>query len=114
MIRPRVAIAALLAAAPVSILPAQQPAGAPPAAAQQRIRPFADVTKDAIHRPGFIDTYQKDDKVWLAIPQSRFDNDFLMEMKLAQGVGAAGLYGGTMLNLFEANLMVLERRGDQV
>lgn len=31
-----------------------------------------------------------------------------------QGIGANGLYGGSMLNLFEANVMTLERRGDQV
>ena len=37
-----------------------------------------------------------------------------MESKLAQGIGANGLFGGTMLNLFEANLVTLERRGDQV
>ena len=37
-----------------------------------------------------------------------------MEMKLAQGIGANGLFGGTMLNLFEANVVALERRGEQV
>ncbi|HKS07229.1 MAG TPA: zinc-dependent metalloprotease [Gemmatimonadaceae bacterium] len=78
------------------------------------LRPFAEVTKDAIHRPGFIDTYEKDGKVWLAIPRARFGQDFLMEMKLAQGIGTSGLFGGTMLNLFEANVMRLERRGEQV
>src|SRR5690606_31641439 len=70
--------------------------------------------RDAEHRPGFFDTYEKDGKVWIAIPRERFGQDFLMEMKLAQGIGTRGLFGGTMLNLFEANVMTLERRGEQV
>ena len=107
----RVAVAVFLLAA-VS-LPAQQPAGAgtPP---RPGPRPFAEVTKDATHREGFFDTYEKDGTVWLLVPQDRFGKDFLMEMKLAQGIGAANLFGGTMLSLFEANIMQLERRGDQV
>ena len=109
---------------PSAVLAAQDPppqAGAPPASAAQGAppqrggpRPFAEVTRGAEHRPGFFDTYQKDNQVWIAIPRERFGQDFLMEMKLAQGIGANGLYGGTMLNLFEANVMTLERRGDQV
>lgn len=111
----------LLAAAPLAAqVPANQgatpPSGAPPAGAPQRsgMRPFADLVKDAEVRTGFFDTYQKDDKVWLAIPRERFGQDFLMEMKLAQGIGASGLFGGTMLNLFEGNVMTLQRSGDQV
>lgn len=94
--------------------------GAPQGAAQganaQRptLRPFAEVTRGAEHRAGYFDTYQKDDKVWIAVPRERFGQDFLMEMKLAQGIGANGLFGGTMLSLFEANVMMLERRGEQV
>ena len=89
---------------------AAQGAGAPAPA----MRPFAVVTRGAEHKPGFFDTYQKDDKVWIAVPRERFGTDFLMEMKLAQGIGANGLYGGTMLNLTEANIMTIERRGEQV
>jgi hypothetical protein len=93
---------------------------APPAAAQgaapqrQGPRPFAEVTRGAEHKAGFFDTYEKDDKVWIAVPADRFGKDFLMEMKLAQGIGANGLFGGTMLSLFEAQVMTIERRGDQV
>jgi len=90
-------------------------AGAPGAAPQRTgMRPFAEVTRDAEHKAGFFDVYQKDDKVWIAVPRERLGRDFLMEMKLAQGIGANGLFGGTMLNLFEGNVMTLERRGDQL
>src|SRR5262245_44357962 len=100
-------------------LAAQQPAGgAPPAGGatppRSTLRPFAEVTRDAVHRPGFFDTYQKDDKVWIAVPRERFGQDFLMETKLSQGIGANGLFGGTMLDIFEGRVMRLERRGEQV
>jgi hypothetical protein len=107
---------ALSAQVPPSAQPPATATGAPQGAPAQRPgpRPFAEVTRGAEHRPGFFDTYEKDDKVWIAVPRDRFGQDFLMEMKLAQGIGANGLFGGTMLNLFEANIMTLERRGDQV
>jgi hypothetical protein len=92
------------------------PPGAAQGAAPQRPgpRPFAEVTRGAELKPGFFDTYEKDDKVWIAVPTDRLGKDFLMEMKLAQGIGANGLFGGTMLSLFEANVMTIERRGEQV
>jgi hypothetical protein len=100
-------------ATPTGAAPNAAPAqGAPPQ--RPGPRPFAEVTKGAEVRPGFFDTYEKDDKVWIAVPRDRLGKDFLMEMKLAQGIGANGLYGGTMLNLFEADVMTLERRGDQI
>lgn len=98
-------------------LAAQQPPATPPGGGQAQRgaqRPFAEVTRDAVVRQGFFDTYQKDDKLYLAIPKDRLGQDFLMEMKLAQGVGANGLFGGTMLSLFEGSVVFLERRGDQV
>src|SRR6185295_5297397 len=66
--------------------PATPLANAPNAAAQgapqQRPgpRPFAEVTKGAEVRQGFFDTYEKDDKVWIAVPRDRLGKDFLMEM----------------------------------
>ncbi|HEV8196040.1 MAG TPA: DUF5118 domain-containing protein, partial [Gemmatimonadales bacterium] len=76
--------------------PAGQPAAAPPPARPAGgYRPFAELTKDATVRTGFLDTYQKEDKLYLAIPRDRLGKDFLMEMKIAQGIGANGLFGGT-------------------
>ncbi|NOT06637.1 MAG: zinc-dependent metalloprotease [Gemmatimonadales bacterium] len=65
-------------------------------------------------RTGYFDTYQKDDKLYLAIPKDRLGKNFLMEMKIAQGIGVNSLFGGTMLNIFEGNLVALERRADQI
>ena len=120
MLRPIVLFLGLAGTLSAQVPPATPPGAAPnapaQAAAQQRPgpKPFAEVTKGAEVRTGFFDTYEKDDKLWIAVPRERLGKDFLMEMKLAQGIGANGLYGGTMLNLFEANIMTLERRGDQI
>jgi len=85
-------------------------------AAQQRspYKDFAELTKGAAAIEGFLDLYQKGDQLWLAIPPDRLGEDFLLEMKIAQGVGAAGLFGGTMLDIFEGKVMSLERHGDRV
>ena len=60
---------ALSSTLPAQVPPAAQPGATPAGAAQgapppqQRMRPFAEVTRGALHRPGFFDTYEKDDKV---------------------------------------------------
>ena len=114
-------IGLLLAFASALSAQATPPQGAAPPTATQGAapqrpgpRPFAEVTRGAEVKTGFFDTYEKDDKVWIAVPADRFGKDFLMEMKLAQGIGANGLFGGTMLSLFEAQVMTIERRGEQV
>ncbi len=75
---------------------------------------FAEVTEGATLREGFFDTYQKGDKLLMAVPPGRLGDDFLLVFEIAQGIGAAGLFGGTMLNIFEGNLVALERYGDRV
>ena len=106
----------LLAGLPATAFAQQpQPAGAPagaPARPAGGYRNFGELTKDAVVRTGFFDTYQKEDKLYLAIPKDRLGKDFLMEMKIAQGIGANGLFGGTMLSIFEANVVAIERHGE--
>ena len=63
---------------------------------------------------GFFDLYTKEGKLYLAVPQGRLGEDFLMDYRVAQGIGAARLYGGTTLSYFEMDLMSLEKHGDKV
>ena len=97
-------------------LAAQQPPSGqtPPAAQGARTQGFADLIRGATANTGFLDTYTKGDKLYLVVPRDRLNKEFLIESKLAQGIGANGLFGGTMLNLFEAAMVTLERRGDQI
>lgn len=95
------------------------PAGmmaAGPQGAPQRpaMKPFAELVKDAKHQKGFLDTYEKDGKVYLAVPRSELNRDLLLSFQIAQGIGARGLFGGTMMSIFEPALVALERRGDQL
>ena len=70
--------------------------------------------KGATLRPGFFDTYEKGENLYLVIPKNMLGRDFLLEFKIAQGVGAQGLFGGTMLSIFEGNVVALERYADRV
>lgn len=75
---------------------------------------FAELIGGAEAHAGLFTLYAKDDKLYLAVPKDRLDQDFLFEAKVARGVGAAGVYGGTMLNLFEGDVVALTQRGDRV
>ncbi len=99
-----------------SVLAAQAPATPEGGAAKPKspYKDFAELTKDAVPHLGFLDLYAKGDKLYLAIPQAQLGAPFLMEAKIAQGIGANGLFGGTMLNLFEGDLVALERHGEKV
>lgn len=78
------------------------------------LKDFATLTEGAEAHTGFLDAYVKGDKLWLAIRPDQLGVDFLMEAKVAQGIGAGGLFGGTMLNSAEGEIMAIERHGDRV
>ena len=101
-------------AAPAQATAAPAPAPKDSAAAPSPFKKFNDVVKGATKREGYFETYEKGENLYLVIPKDRLGKDFLMEMKIAQGIGAAGLFGGTMLNIFEGQVMALERRGDRI
>lgn len=113
-----VALALTLAAPAASHAQRNRPAGETPPDTSARspspFKKFSDLVKGAQHRPGFFDTYEKGDALYLVIPPDRLGKDFLMEFKIAQGVGTNGLFGGSMLSIFEANVVALERYGDRV
>jgi Met-zincin/Domain of unknown function (DUF5117)/Domain of unknown function (DUF5118) len=102
---------------------AQAPAGAPPAGAPAAAgapaggsptpgaRPFKDVIKDAKVTPGFFTTYQKDEKVWLAIKPDQFDKPFFFTYNIPQSVGERGLYGSQMGG---AEMAVFRKIGNHV
>ena len=84
---------ALAPAPPPNAVAGATAAGAPPPAAP---RPFKDIIKDAKMTPGFFTTYQKDEKVWLAIKPEQFDKPFFFTYNIPQSVGERGLYGSQM------------------
>src|SRR5215207_4602903 len=84
------------------------------AAGKTPLKPFAELTKDATARPGFFDTYEKEGRVYLAVPKGRLSEDFLLSFQLAQGIGSRGIFSGTMMSLFEPAVVALEQHGDRI
>ena len=79
--------------------------------------PFEDFEKlveGAEISPGFFDLYTKEGRLYLAVPADRLGQDFLMDMRVAQGIGAAGCLGVRTLSTFEMDLMALEKHGENV
>jgi len=75
---------------------------------------FNKLIKDATHIEGFFDLYQTEDKLYMAIDQNHLERDFLMSYQIARGVGASGLYGGTMLSIFEPNIVALQKHEGKI
>ena len=71
---------------------------------------FNKLTADAEKYEGYFTLYQKDDKLYMSVPKDRLQEQFLMNFELARGIGSSGLYGGTMLNIFEGLLVSLEEQ----
>ncbi len=74
-------------------------------------KPFNDVTKNAQISTGLFTTYTKRDEFYVGIKPSQFDRDYLLVTQLSQGIGEAGLDGGTSLR---SDLVRFHRSGDRV
>jgi len=93
------AAAASAAAAPASGASAAARAGAARAAAAPGgppLPPFATVAQGARRIDGMLTLWQKDDKVWLELKPEDFNKPMFFSPKISQGLGEAGLFGGTM------------------
>jgi hypothetical protein len=75
---------------------------------------FEDLTRGATARTGFLDTYEKGDHLYLALPAARLGRDMILVPRLDQGIGALGLFGGLMFDRQAASLVAFERHGDRV
>ena len=58
--------------------------------------PFAVVMKDARKIEGLFTAWQKDEKLWLELSPSDFDQPFFLSPKLTQGIGEKRFLGGLM------------------
>ncbi len=67
-----------------------------PAAPPGTPAPFADITRDATSKAGFLTVWTKDDKTWLEIPAERLNQPFFLSASLASGLGERGFWPGLM------------------
>lgn len=84
--------AAVTASAPVP--PAAALAAA--AAAASAPRPYADMVRGAAHVQGFLNLYQKEEKVWIELRPDQFDRPIFMTVNMPNGIGERGIYGSQM------------------
>ncbi|MAL16929.1 MAG: hypothetical protein CL670_07730 [Balneola sp.] len=75
---------------------------------------FTELTKDAELIEGFFDLYKTEDGLYLAVTEEDLNKDFLMNFEIEQGIGASGLYGGSMLSVFEGLLVRLEKKEGKI
>ncbi len=75
---------------------------------------YAELISDAEKYEGFFDLYRKDGKLYMAISEDDLNKDFLMNFEISQGIGSSGVFGGTMLNIFEGLLVALEKHDGKI
>lgn len=75
---------------------------------------FAELTRGAVVREGWLDAYEKGDHLYLAIPADRLGRDFVLVPRLNRGIGAGGLYGGLLFERQAASVAAFERHGDRI
>jgi hypothetical protein len=84
---------AAAAAAPTPAAATPTPVAPVPVAAP---RPFVDIVRGALHVPGFLSLYQKEEKVWIELRPDQFDRPLFMSVNMPNGIGERGIYGSQM------------------
>jgi hypothetical protein len=86
------------AAGPGGATAGLRPPGAPttPPVVPGGLRPFADVIKEAKQSDGTLAVWQKDEKVWLELKPTDFNQPFFLSPKLRSGIGERMFFGGLM------------------
>ena len=105
-------------ASPIEAAPAKTDTTSAPGAAGAVARPdpaapkpFAEVTRGATEMEGFFPLWRKDEKVWIEIPEARWNQPFLLTINVASSVGQRGLYASQMGRSWMAQF---RRIGNQV
>lgn len=75
------------------------------------LKPFDKVVKGATESKGYFTLWQKDDKVWIEIPEDRLDKPFFFEANVSDSLGERGLYGSQM---GDSHMAVFRRIGNTV
>jgi len=96
----------------VATTPLQPPtAPAQAAAAAAAPKPFADLVRGAAHLQGFLNLYQKEEKVWIELRPDQFDRPIFMTVNMPNGIGERGIYGSQMGH---SQVVVFHRIGNLV
>jgi len=66
------------------------------AAAASAPRPYAEVVRGAAQVQGFLNLYQREEKVWIELRPDQFDRPIFMTVNMPNGIGERGIYGSQM------------------
>jgi len=75
---------------------------------------FNKLIEDTEEIIGFLNLYRKADRLYLEVSEEQLKEDFLLNFQIARGIGSSSLYGGTMLNFFESNLVALQKHENRI
>jgi hypothetical protein len=75
---------------------------------------FEEITRGATAKTGFLDTYEKGDHLYIALPSARLGQDVILVPRLDQGIGAFGMFGGLLFDRQAASIVSFERHGDKI
>ena len=75
---------------------------------------FNELIENAEKFEGFFDFYQIENRLYMSVEPDQLDEDFLLNFQIARGIGAAGIYGGTMLNIFESEIAAIQKRENKL
>src|SRR5699024_10505112 len=81
---------------------------------QSSQKDYDTLIKDAEEHEGYFDLYRKKDELYLSVSKEQLNQPFLMNFELARGIGSSGLYGGTMLNIFQGLLVSLQKHEGKI
>jgi len=88
-------------------------AGAAPASGARpdtsTLKPFREVIAGASQMKGLFPLWQKDDKVWIEVPNDRLDQPFFFSFNISDSVGERGAYASQMGRRY---LVVFHRVGN--
>jgi hypothetical protein len=59
-------------------------------------KPYLEVIRGAAHLQGYLNLFQKDEKVWIELRPDQLDRPMFMSYNITNGIGERGLYGSQM------------------
>ncbi|MEX0995051.1 MAG: zinc-dependent metalloprotease, partial [Balneolaceae bacterium] len=101
----------ILLLSPVMVLAQDQDEESPN---KQDDEAYNELIEDTEEISGFFNFHRKAEKLYLKVPYKKLNKDFLLNFQIARGIGSSGLYGGTMLNYFESNIVALQKHENRI
>lgn len=76
---------------------------------------FTELTEGATKHEGFFTLYHTPDegKLYMAVPEDMLGKDFLLDLKVSEGIGSAFIFGGQMLT-YSLPMMTMDKQEGKI